>query len=279
MSDFRLSFEQREGAADLPTQLQPRVLSRELRAVLWATVYDSISVYGGEVRSPWLGILQANHVMRQHRMIDSFKNYWEGAIRPELSALFDAGSYTDVLGFLEFVLRHPDAPAGFSEGIAAALEYGRAAYRVVDDDTIAQIGSEEEARALAEAFEAADHAGLAGARAHLKESAVLITGGAWADSVRESIHAVESVAVVLSPGSNTLAPALKALAAKAAVHEALKGGFSQIYGFTSDESGIRHALIEKGDANVDEADAMFMLGACAAFVSYLIAKARSAGLI
>ena len=32
-------------------------------------------------------------------------------------------------------------------------------------------------------------------------------------------------------------------------------------------------------AKADETDAMFMLGACAAFVSYLINKARFAGLI
>jgi hypothetical protein len=32
-------------------------------------------------------------------------------------------------------------------------------------------------------------------------------------------------------------------------------------------------------ANVDETDALFMIGACAAFVSYLIGKARSADLL
>jgi len=63
------------------------------------------------------------------------------------------------------------------------------------------------------------------------------------------------------------------------LHEALKRGFSAIYGFTSDESGIRHALLEKGDADVDETDALFMLSACAAFVSYLIGKGKDAGLV
>jgi hypothetical protein len=58
----------------------------------------------------------------------------------------------------------------------------------------------------------------------------------------------------------------------------MKAGFGSLYGYTSDEQGIRHALLEPS-SNVDDADALFMIGACAAFVSYLISKARSAGLL
>jgi len=59
----------------------------------------------------------------------------------------------------------------------------------------------------------------------------------------------------------------------------LKRGFTAIYGFTSDEQGIRHSLLEKESPTVDEADAQFMIGACSAFVSYLISKARSVDLL
>jgi hypothetical protein len=59
----------------------------------------------------------------------------------------------------------------------------------------------------------------------------------------------------------------------------LKAGFNSLYGFTSDEKGIRHPLLELPSANVDETDALFMIGACAAFVSYLINKSRAAGLL
>jgi hypothetical protein len=65
----------------------------------------------------------------------------------------------------------------------------------------------------------------------------------------------------------------------AGIHGALKSGFSSIYGYTSDKQGIRHPLLDDPQANVDEADALFMIGACAAFVSYLIHKARLAGLL
>ena len=59
----------------------------------------------------------------------------------------------------------------------------------------------------------------------------------------------------------------------------MKEGFVKLYGFASDEKGIRHPLLDDGAANVDETDALFMIGACAAFVSYLINKSRAASLL
>lgn len=38
-------------------------------------------------------------------------------------------------------------------------------------------------------------------------------------------------------------------------------------------------MLEDGDAKVDEVDALYMVGAAAAFISYLIGKGRAAGLI
>jgi hypothetical protein len=63
------------------------------------------------------------------------------------------------------------------------------------------------------------------------------------------------------------------------IHGALVSGFKSIYGFSSDEQGIRHALLDKGAPAVDGVDAIFMLGACSAFVSCLINKSRAVGLL
>jgi hypothetical protein len=63
------------------------------------------------------------------------------------------------------------------------------------------------------------------------------------------------------------------------IHPALGKGFGSLYGFTSDEKGIRHALLDEPAAQVDETDALYMLGSCASFVSYLINKARHEGLL
>lgn len=94
----------------------------------------------------------------------------------------------------------------------------------------------------------------------------------WANSVRESIHAVEATARRLAPGSNTLGPALTALERNGRLHGSLKSAFSKLYGYANDEEGVRHPLVFEDDTHVDETDALFMLGACAAFVSYLLSR-------
>jgi hypothetical protein len=98
----------------------------------------------------------------------------------------------------------------------------------------------------------------------VKAASALIAGKA-ADSIRESINAVESVARVLG-GANSLSAALSKLKAKNVIHPVLEKGFNTLYGFTSDEQGIRHPLLEVSEAKM-EADAIFMIGASAYFTS------------
>ena len=42
------------------------------------------------------------------------------------------------------------------------------------------------------------------------------------------------------------------------------------YGYTSDQGGIRHALLE--ESNIDEAEAKFMMVACSAFVNFCVQR-------
>ena len=62
------------------------------------------------------------------------------------------------------------------------------------------------------------------------------------------------------------------------MHSAMKKAFAALYGYASDEKGIRHSLIFEGAAKVDETDAIFMFGACDSFVSYLIGRAKASGI-
>jgi hypothetical protein len=184
------------------------------------------------------------------------------------------GTYLHVFDFLQWLLRRTDCPVRPRQ-IQAALERSRVAYRVIDDGpTIVPIASKEEGDTLERAFADLAAAEFHGARAHLRLAAQHLTSGKCADSIRESIHAVESVARSIAP-SKSLSDALQAIEYKVDIHPALRKGFLALYGFTSDEKGIRHPLLEKNTAEVDETDALFMIGACAAFVSYLISKTRT----
>jgi hypothetical protein len=277
MDRKKLTFEQAEGAAPLPSQLELKEISPQMRAMLFAFIHEDISVYDRQVKDPWRTILEDHHVYRLHRMIDEFDSGWLEQ-REYIKHLISGGDYLAVLGFLQWVMRHPSCPSNFSRNIDRILSISRAAYRVVDGKTIAPISSPEEKDTLDKAFSALRSPEFNGAREHLRKAAEQASAGQWADSVRESVHAVEATARTLAPGAKGLEPALQKLEQTASIHAALKRGFAAIYGFTSDEKGIRHPLLDEANAKVDEVDALFMLGACAAFVSYLINKGRKAGL-
>ena len=116
------------------------------------------------------------------------------------------------------------------------------------------------------------NAGLVGAVSHLRKASECIGQGDYPGAVRESIHAVESTARQIDPNAKALEPALRSLEKAKALHPALKQAFSKLYGYTSDEQGIRHALIDNPQPNVGQDEAVFMLGACASFSSYLARK-------
>ena len=102
-----------------------------------------------------------------------------------------------------------------------------------------------------------------------------LTRGDWSGSIHESVNAVESAARVLAPETKGLGAALTELEKVRAVHEALKRGFGALYGFSSNEQGIRHPLVDAGAAKIDEADAMDMFGGCSASVTYLALKTKA----
>jgi len=274
-----LTFEQAEGLAPPPRQLARSEMSNELRAVLWNFVHGQIQgcVHNGHVDpEPWFSVLEAVHVYKYHLPIDEFQSRATSVMETVKHVIMN-GSHAEVYSWLQFVMQHL-RDAAFSNRIDGILSYCRAPYRVVEGFVIFPVASEQDAVTLNAAFNELHKSGLTGARKHLKSAAAHLTNGLFADSVRESIHAIESVAKVMEPSAD-LSKTLAKLENSAKIHGGLKKGFLSIYGYTSDEKGIRHALIDDANANVDETDALFMIGACAAFVSYLINKSRAAGLL
>lgn len=91
----------------------------------------------------------------------------------------------------------------------------------------------------------------------------------YANVVKESISGVESQCCILTGDSKaSLGAALKKLEDSGVrIHPALNKALHQLYGYTSDDPGIRHGGAAM--ANVDVALAQFMLVTCSAFVNYL----------
>ena len=132
--------------------------------------------------------------------------------------------------------------------------------------------------ATRKAIETIHDGGMRGAETHFRQAADHLNARQFADSIADSIHAVESVACMIDPkAKKTLGEALNSLERSGLLkHPALKEAFSKLYGYTSDEKGIRHALLDKPSPDVDLDEAMFMFGACASFAAYLVNKHRKA---
>lgn len=284
MNRREITFEQSEGAQPLPSQLALRQLSPELRALMWDVIYSNLIAnrvvrYQKYCIGGWLfEVLKDYWVRRLHKMADEFDDNFSTAVVFAKQITVN-GTYVKAFGFLEFVIRHPDCPEDFADAMDEALSDGRSAYRILDRDTIVPIVTEAEGEVIKSAFSDLDNESLGGARAHLRNAASELVNGNWGGAIRESVHAVEAVARTLEPSATTLDPALARLEKAGHIHTALRQGFGKLYGFTNDEKGIRHALLDKSEADVDEVDAIYMFGSCAAFVSYLIGKARRAEII
>lgn len=146
------------------------------------------------------------------------------------------------------------------------LERYNAAYRFVEKQ-IVEITSSDEIAAIESALTSSPDA----VRNHLESALKMLSDTEnkdYRNSVKESISAVEAVARIFTGKKNaTLGSALKKIDR---CHPALAQGFQCIYGYTSDEFGIRHALMDKPETTYSEAK--FMLVACSAFASYLAAQ-------
>ncbi len=210
------------------------------------------------------------HVLFFRKPIDTFGHGpFENSKR--LNAFIQNAKIGELFDFVEFLIRHEGCGKELKRDVAAAFEASRAAYRIFDNQYIAAIGTEEQAEAFEGAIAKAEAQNATAARKQLIAAGVALRNADWAGSVRESIHAVEAMAVHLAPETDTLGAALKVLEQRGHLHGSLKAAFGSLYGYSCDEEGVRHALVFSDEAQVDEADALFMLGACASFVSYLLA--------
>lgn len=113
-----------------------------------------------------------------------------------------------------------------------------------------------------------------GCKSHIKKALTLLSNREKPDyknSIKESISAVESICKIITKDSKaTLGKAINQLEKKGLnIHPSLISAFSKLYGYTSDEGGIRHAegLFE---SKVSFGEAKYMLVSCCAFVNYLL---------
>jgi len=258
--------------------LQKEWMDDGLKNALWNAAYRRFWMYyadhpGQPAASIFEGrLLIALWTEHFNRALDELNPFFH----PALGAIkkgFVASDWASVYDFVEFIANYDIVNRSSGPFIAdcnTVLEKHLSAYRFVGT-TLAPITSDEEIAAIEQAVTQGGRFGPVAV--HVQTALTRLADRAAPDfrnSIKESISAVEAACqIITGDPTATVGKALKQIG----VHPALEKGFSAIYGYTSDAQGIRHALLE--EPNVDVDDAKFFLVSCAAFANYLITKSAS----
>ena len=178
----------------------------------------------------------------------------------------------ELYNFLEFCAdNYPyNDKESFIETCNFSLERETSGYRFVDDQ-IAPITSSEEISEIETALGIKNEH----VRTHLRRALELLSDRKQPDyrnSIKESISSVESLVQKVLGRKGTLGNLVKKLQTEIDLHPALGKAFDSLYGYTSDENGIRHAIMDS--TTVDFEDAKFFLVVCSAFVNFVTAKTK-----
>ena len=278
-----MRFSQRIGKRPVKDQLQIEAMDADLKNGLWNILHlahlsrlgdNHLSYLGGGylefAESAWRSFFKLP--------LDEMPDWGPQFVKAVKDWFYESEWY-DSFDFIEFVARF-DNDNGYVEveqEFNNVLKQEVSGYRLIEGQLV-QITSEEEIAEVQEALDTVRRTRLPGVDEHLTAALSKLSDRKnpdYRNSIKESISAVESIAKIISDDPKAeLGKALKIIETKVGLHPALKRGFSAIYGYTSDEGGIRHALMEAN--NVDFEDAKYMLVSCSAFINYLIVKTGKA---
>lgn len=259
-------FSERIGLEPTPKVLQTQGLSDRLRTRLWNGVYswlfNKMTRYGDftyRYCSPiWdeLGLDLAAMPSAPRAVLETLRTH-----------IFTL-PWNNFYELLEFVVAlEPTEKDRLCQQFNRIIENELGAYRFVDHILI-PITDEIEIDSLKESL---DRTHFPGAATHIKTALRYLSSHEnpdYRNSIKESISAVESACMQITGETNqALGKLLNKLERDKLIHHALAKSFSKLYGYASNEDGIRHAMIDEPNLTVN--DAKLMLIICSSFVNYL----------
>lgn len=276
-------FSDRIGVTKPNTVPQVEGMTEELRASLWNVLDGWLDADEPREGTFEIAIIKRVALRFQRVPVDTVPLQYRWTARAWLREIFFALEWHGAYNLWEFLLEELKAeprlysPVGhdrLARLLNECLEREFSGYRVMQLQFV-PLTSEADKEAVETVLKTTLAEELQGARTHLEEALRLLSRKPRPDNrnaIKEAISAVESTAKVLSGvTSGGLKDALAALRKRGlSLHGSLQAGLLNIYGYTSDKDGIRHALLEGTEP--DAAEALFMVVACSAFVSLLIAK-------
>lgn len=264
-----MKFSERIGIKKIDTTLQTKGINEQLRNSLWNVLDILIWQKQNFLHSQFVpGInefcekLWFNYFKKP---IDTIPYNSSNKLQKIRDFFFKCEWY-EVYDFLEFVLSYQNS-LELNKTINSILEREFSGYRYIKSHFV-QVTDKMEIEAIEMAI---NEGPFKGVHAHLKQALGHLSRKEKPDyrnSIKESISAVESMAREITNNPKaTLGDALTFLEKNNRLHPALKKGFTAIYGYTSDEEGIRHAMLDEPKISVS--DAKFFLVSCSTFINYL----------
>ncbi|MFC0878687.1 AbiJ-NTD4 domain-containing protein [Saccharicrinis sp. FJH2] len=199
----------------------------------------------------------------------------------EFKIYFKAEEWYYVIEFIEFLSNnygknedstiYNDINNGFRHVCNDVLQEESSAYRFVDG-LIVPIGDKISVQNVEDTLNVGkSHSNV---RSHIKSALELFSNKKNPDfrnSIKESISAVEALICNLTEKPKIgFSDGLILIEKKYNIDASLRKAFVSIYGYTCNENGIRHKLIN--DSKADYEDAQFMLVSCSAFINYVLGK-------
>lgn len=280
-----MKFSERVGVTPVPNILQTNSISADLRNSLWNTVLRTVfnvtdqyhSIVTKHLAEYFYKIPVDTLPPFSNQQISWFRDrfYHRSVTWWQIYNLVEFLSDNCGVGkTIDWVIRND-----FITAVNVVLETEMSGFRFVNG-ILAPITSEVELQAIQQAAGEAQQRGFSGTQQHIACAVQLLSQKPIPDyrnSIKESISAVESISKqITGQSSGGLDNALSRLDTAVHFHGAFKSGLLSLYGYTSDDSGIRHAILDEPSVGFDEAK--FMLVICSALVNFIMMKATQAGI-
>lgn len=269
-------FSERIRGSDETKVLQVEDMNMDLRISLWNVGYSLIFRFNTEFFIP-------NCNSSYHDFIYEYLRYFakkpvdesRHISREHFKNIFLSDQWDKVYDFLEFVSQWSGENTKFQNvfhlEVNDVLQRESSGYRIIGG-LVTPVVDAWEVEEIAMTLSTSD--GYGSVRFHLKSALQLMSdrnNPDYRNSIKESISAVESlVKNITEDEKGTLGKLIKILGREKELPPTIIKAYDALYGYTSHEDGIRHAMLDMDESKLKHTDARYMLIVCSAFINYVI---------